>query len=224
MNIKPEDWKELLPAMDEYDRLIRQELEEIDQEIDKWDIKVPKELTEKISKKTGLKLIQKAKQYVISPRTAAVLIGFMIATALVIANPKVTTAFYNLLRELKFVNTEKSIEVSLKELTQTAIQIPERFELSSDYRDRNVKRYRYECMDEYIEVSIYDQNYKLIIDGENNDSFVMIDRKELQGGMSTKNMIFSIVMDVDGTMVEVETNLPYKELMAIVENIKNSKE
>lgn len=203
----------------EYDKKLQKELEQLDKEINILQIDAPKELHEKLSHKSGLKLKPYSnfmKGYKIA---SIVLIIVIISATFIITNPKAVTAVKNVIRIMNFDETGISLEIGTFEEGYLP-DIPNNFELKNTIENRNYIRKIYnDNSKHYIEISLYEESYKLSLDNEKYSSYEEVSINNYDGKKLIKNDIITIVLYVNNKIIELESNLPENDMDKIIKTI-----
>ena len=225
--IMPGDWDKnncdvYKKAALEYNERLETEMEEMDKEMEALGLEIPNKIARKLAKKYKLSLNKTEKHYLIGPKVASILIGFFLMAGIVIGHPQIVTAVVNVIREIFVVSDGRSAEISLADTKDVGLylSIPEDFNLDAAEKNENISRNRYVCLDSYIEVTVYPSSYKLILDDEQYDAFDSVTCGVYVGKIHSKNGITTIAIDFDGSLVEIESNLPMEEIKQIADSIK----
>lgn len=205
---------------EEYNKILDLELRQIDKEIDLFHIEVPKTLTRSISQKTGLKLHTPKDMWNSYKIATAILAMVIISATFIIANPRGVTAFKNIIRSFNFDNTNNSIEFNTAEVDYFP-DMPNDFTLLNTTENRNFIRKKYEnesgC---YIEMTLYEESYKLSLDNEKYESYEDITINGLQGKKVYGDNTTMVILFVHDRIVSVKSNLPEDNLEDILKSIK----
>lgn len=215
--------KDILVASSEYDALVENELNEIDKQIELLNIEVPDSLTSKLEKDTELSLRGKKIKNHRASRIASIVILFFILGITLLNTPKIVTAFRNIIRSLIFEETKESVEISLSQLPKDpyGIAIPENFEFVEMTKNMNLTRLTYQNDSEYIEITLYTNDYKVVFDNEEYELFDDIVINGYAGKIHEINSNTTVILDFDGNLIEIESNLSKDVLVDMLNNIKN---
>lgn len=208
---------------------ITNKISEIDRIVETQDLLIKDSLNKKLEKTMGIKLM---KRMYFNPKNV-VIVSLIIFSIICITRPKTVTAILNLGIQLYTFCTGQSIDISTKEVDKDnfwnniQITIPNEFILdeSKSKQIRNLNRVSYldaNNKDTYITLTSYDKNYWLSLDNENADHFSNNDKVNNHKVMAvTKNGISTVVILYnDLFIVEIESNLPLEDVLAIANSIK----
>ncbi len=177
-----------------------------------------------MSRKYGLKL-SKSEQHHNRVMSAALVLIAVFCVA--VWSPKTVTAVVNIFRELVFEEHGRSMDVYTKTRADSAfsITIPKEFLSEGTFLvGKDIIKTRYQSPENYIEVTEYSDDYKIVYDNENQDTRREIEINAHSGRIFRKNGVTTLVLDYSGTILEVESSLPEAELLEIADSIKSIKE
>lgn len=224
--------KELLKAAaEEYNEKILDEIKQLDKEINDLNLRVPREITDKIEKETGLKLNVREQKRLknIYYKIAAVILMFTAGVMGVsIGYPIIITAVKNAKLYIEFNNKKGNVDIVFSESGRIKYQfsIPEGYELDSSTEDTKFIRHIYTNTNEpdkqnkYITICCYTSEYNIFHDNEDCDIYGDIDVNGNAGKLFIKNGITTIIFTYNNNLIEVSSNLPEKDVQAIAESIK----
>ena len=211
-------------AAAEYSDLLNNEIDDAEKEAEALEVGIPDRITGRLSRKYGLKL-SKSEQHHNRVMSAALVLIAVFCVA--VWSPKTVTAVVNIFRELVFEEHGRSMDVYTKTRADSAfsITIPKEFLSEGTFLvGKDIIKTRYQSPENYIEVTEYSDDYKIVYDNENQDTRREIEINAHSGRIFRKNGVTTLVLDYSGTILEVESSLPEAELLEIADSIKSIKE
>ena len=211
-------------AAAEYSDLLNNEIDDAEKEAEALEVGIPDRITGRLSRKYGLKL-SKSEQHHNRVMSAALVLIAVFCVA--VWSPKTVTAVVNIFRELVFEEHGRSMDVYTKTRADSAfsITIPKEFLSECTFLvGKDIIKTRYQSPENYIEVTEYSDDYKIVYDNENQDTRREIEINAHSGRIFRKNGVTTLVLDYSGTILEVESSLPEAELLEIADSIKSIKE
>ena len=211
-------------AAAEYSDLLNNEIDDAEKEAEALEVGIPDRITGRLSRKYGLKL-SKSEQHHNRVMSAALVLIAVFCVA--VWSPKTVTAVVNIFRELVFEEHGRSMDVYTKTRADSAfsITIPKEFLSEGTFLvGKDIIKTRYQSPENYIEVTEYSDDYKIVYDNENHDTRREIEINAHSGRIFRKNGVTTLVLDYSGTILEVESSLPEAELLEIADSIKSIKE
>ena len=211
-------------AAAEYSDLLNNEIDDAEKEAEALEVGIPDRITGRLSRKYGLKL-SKSEQHHNRVMSAALVLIAVFCVA--VWSPKTVTAVVNIFRELVFEEHGRSMDVYTKTRADSAfsITIPKEFLSEGTFLvGKDIIKTRYQSPENYIEVTEYSDDYKIVYDNENQDTRREIEINAHSGRIFRKNGVTTLVLDYSGTILEVESSLPEAELLEIANSIKSIKE
>ncbi len=211
-------------AAAEYSDLLNNEIDDAEKEAEALEVGIPDRITGRLSRKYGLKL-SKSEQHHNRVMSAALVLIAVFCVA--VWSPKTVTAVVNIFRELVFEEHGRSMDVYTKTRADSAfsITIPKEFLSEGTFLvGKDIIKTRYQSPENYIEVTEYSDDYKIVYDNENQDTRREIEINAHSGRIFRKTGVTTLVLDYSGTILEVESSLPEAELLEIADSIKSIKE
>lgn len=211
-------------AAAEYSSLLEHEINNAEQEAEALEVEIPDRLTGRLSRKYGLRL-KKSERH--EKRVLNAALAVIAVFCIAVWFPKTVTAVVNVIRELAFEDHGKSMDVYSKTKADSAfyIDIPEEFLSEGTFLvGKDIIKTRYQSPENYIEVTEYPDDYKIVYDTENPENRRDIELNAHFGKIFRKNGITTIVLDYSGTILEVESSLQEDALLEIANSIKSINE
>lgn len=211
-------------AAAEYSDLLNNEIDDAEKEAEALEVGIPDRITGRLSRKYGLKL-SKSEQH--HNRVMSATLVLIAVFCVAVWSPKTVTAVVNIFRELVFEEHGRSMDVYTKTRADSAfsITIPKEFLSEGTFLvGKDIIKTRYQSPENYIEVTEYSDDYKIVYDNENQDTRREIEINAHSGRIFRKNGVTTLVLDYSGTILEVESSLPEAELLEIADSIKSIKE
>lgn len=210
-------------AMEEYDKILDEEIKELDRDISALNIEFPENLRKKLSKSCGLNLRRGKVKFNFAKKVASVLFITIITTGImsyiVVTQPKAVIAVKNVFRLFSIQPADNdAINISLKEADNFSIGLPHGFSETIKVENKSFIRYKYENAGNYIEITIYSTSYNLYLDDEND----IYEEDEINGNncyIFSKNTVTTIVYKYNDNFIEIESNLPETDIKQVAESI-----
>ena len=174
-------------AAAEYSDLLNNEIDDAEKEAEALEVGIPDRITGRLSRKYGLKL-SKSEQHHNRVMSAALVLIAVFCVA--VWSPKTVTAVVNIFRELVFEEHGRSMDVYTKTRADSAfsITIPKEFLSEGTFLvGKDIIKTRYQSPENYIEVTEYSDDYKIVYDNENQDTRREIEINAHSGRIFRKN-------------------------------------
>ena len=173
-------------AAAEYSDLLNNEIDDAEKEAEALEVGIPDRITGRLSRKYGLKL-SKSEQHHNRVMSAALVLIAVFCVA--VWSPKTVTAVVNIFRELVFEEHGRSMDVYTKTRADSAfsITIPKEFLSEGTFLvGKDIIKTRYQSPENYIEVTEYSDDYKIVYDNENQDTRRELRSTRIPEGYSVK--------------------------------------